>query len=66
MVHWLESTAENREDTDSVEAHTTGHHFPWLELGTLLENRGHRVHIHIHGDILETHYPRKHPDKTPK
>ena len=49
------------EDTDSVEAHTTDHHSPWLELETLLANRGHKAHIHIHGDKVETHYPHKLP-----
>ena len=61
MAHWLVLTVGNMEDTDSVEAHTTDHHSPWLELETLLANRGHRVHIHIHGDKVETHYPHKLP-----
>lgn len=63
MVHWLESVAGNREDTGSAEAHTTDHHSPWLELGTLLVNKDRRVHTHIHGDTKETHYHHKLPVK---
>jgi hypothetical protein len=65
MAHWSESRAENKEDTDSVEAHTTDRHFPWLEQENQLESRGRTVHIHIHGDRLETtHYPRRLPEDT--
>lgn len=64
MAHWLESMAENKEDTDSVEAHITDRHFPWLELENQQESRGCRAHIHIHGDRLENHYPRRLPANT--
>jgi len=65
MARWLESTAEKRADTDSVEGHTADRHFPWLELENQLESREHRVHIHIHGDTPETtHYPHRLPENT--
>lgn len=66
MAHLLVLTVENMEDTDNVEARTTDHHYPWLELETLLANRGHREHIHTHGDKLETRYPHKLPDNKSK